>query len=64
MENPATWGHAEIVVSQVLREFFDNQERAITDPAKVICGPSLEWQITSALRDAGLMLKAGYPPQE
>lgn len=55
MENPATWGKAEHTVSQVLDEFFANQERTITDPA--ICGPSLERLITNALREAGLLLK-------
>lgn len=55
MENPASWGPAERVVSGVLDEFFENQERAITDPEKVIAGTSLPSQITAALRRAGLL---------
>lgn len=55
MENPTAWGPAERVVSNVLDEFFANQERAITDPEKVICGASLPSQITTALRRAGLL---------
>ena len=56
MENPNTHGMAEKVVRKVLDEFFENQERPITDPAKVICGLSLERQITDALRESGLLL--------
>lgn len=55
MENPATWGDAEHVVSKVLDEFHENQERAITDPDKAFFGLSLERRITDALREAGLL---------
>lgn len=53
MENPATWGEAERVVERVLDDFFANQEKKITDPSKIICGPSLPRLITDALREAG-----------
>lgn len=55
MENPATWGEAERIVSEVLNRFFENQERAITDPDKVMMGLSVERNITDALRAAGLL---------
>lgn len=55
MENPATHGEAERVVGKVLDDFFENQEKPITDPSKYICGPSLERRITDALREAGLL---------
>ena len=48
MENPATWGTAEKIVSKVLSE---------TDNIlpEFICGLSLERRITDALREAGLL---------
>lgn len=55
MENPATWGEAERIVQQVLDDFFANQNKPITDPAKYIAGLSLERKITDALREAGLL---------
>lgn len=55
MENPATHGEAERIVSRVLYDFYVNQEKALTDPDKVIFGPSVERQITDALREAGLL---------
>lgn len=55
-------GKAEKVVSKVLDDFFDNQERAITDPDKAICGPSLQRQITDALRKEGLLAKEDHVP--
>lgn len=54
-ENRATWGRAERVVSAALDEFFVNQDRAVTDPDKMVCGWSLERQIAEALREAGLL---------
>lgn len=55
MENPATWGEAERVVNEVLTSFFDNQARAVNDPTTTLVGLSLESQITTALRNAGLL---------
>lgn len=55
MENPATWGEAERIVSEVLNRFFENQERAITDPDKVMMGLSVERKIVNALRAEGLL---------
>jgi hypothetical protein len=39
----------------VLSDFFANQALKITDPDKLVFGPSLERQITDALRAAGLL---------
>ena len=55
MENPATWGEAERIVEGVLISFFENQDRRPADPVKILCGLSLERQITDALRGAGLL---------
>ena len=55
MENPATWGEAELVVRRELDSFFANQEKKITDPSKIMVGLSLERRITDALRTAGLL---------
>jgi hypothetical protein len=63
MENPATWGRAERIVRNVLTNFYDNQARAVTDPAKIMVGLSLERQITDALRAEGLLHAEGPPPR-
>jgi hypothetical protein len=55
MENPSSWGEAERIVQRVLDDFFANQDRAVTDPGKLMFGRSLERRITDALREAGLL---------
>jgi hypothetical protein len=50
MENPATWGEAEKIVSRVITEHDALMRR---EPG--LCGLSLERQITDALRRAGLL---------
>lgn len=62
MENPATHGKAEKIVSKVLDDFFENQQRAITDPVFVLFGPSLERRITDALRKEGLLAEEDHVP--
>lgn len=53
MENPASWGEAERVVSKVLTEAFERNQ----NPEFVI-GLSLERRITAALREVGLLAEA------
>jgi hypothetical protein len=48
MENPATWGRAEHVVSQAMDEAEDDLQQQV-------CGLSVVRQITDALRAAGLL---------
>lgn len=48
MENPASWGEAERVVSIAIREHGRQMEDRI-------CGFSLERMIVDALRQAGLL---------
>lgn len=50
MENPATWGQAEKIISAVIR---DDDEAT----ANGIAGWSLPKQIAEALRDAGLIAR-------
>jgi hypothetical protein len=50
MENPATWGTAERIVSDVLSRHDANMR----SPSPVI-GLSVVRQITDALREAGLL---------
>lgn len=47
MENPATWGRAEKVVDQVIRDHRDRTDSVI--------GLSLTRRITDALRREGLL---------
>lgn len=55
MENPATWGPAEKIVHDVLNEQDNILPRLRPSPGEVLCGLSLERQITDALREAGLL---------
>lgn len=61
MENPnTTWGEAEYLVESVLDSFYVNQQKPVTDPSKIIFGPSLAKQVTNALREAGLLRPASH----
>ncbi len=50
MENPATWGEAELIISEVL----DDHDRVQRGP-EPLCGFSVEKLIADALRKAGLL---------
>lgn len=54
MENPATWGPAEKVVSRILAEQDDVE-------SQFLCGLSLARRITDALREAGLLREEYIP---
>lgn len=54
MENPATWGHAERVVNEVIRDHRRNTERP---PMERTIGLSLTRQIIDALRREGLLVE-------
>ena len=51
-ENLAT---AESLISTALSEFWENQDKPITDPSKTIFGPTLPQAIVIALVKAGLI---------
>ena len=55
-ENPATWGKAEYVVQDVLKE-DDHQRSLEAITGEYLCGLSLTRRITDALRAAGLLSK-------
>lgn len=52
MENPATWGLAERIVSRVLNEHRVDLRKSMDER---VIGLSLERRITDALRKAGLL---------
>jgi hypothetical protein len=50
MENPATWGRAEGIISRAYAEWSESRNKGII-------GLSLARQIADALRDAGLLIE-------
>lgn len=55
MENPASWTHAEKVVSDVIANHEHNRRQSLLYPENTRVGWSLTSQITHALRQAGLL---------
>lgn len=55
MENPMTWNKAEKIVHEVLGRQDNIMPRLRPAQGEVLCGLSLERQITDALRAAGLL---------
>lgn len=61
MENPATWGEAEHIVSRILDEDYRHRHQVAQGEAEPLCGFSLERRITDALRDAGFLSEDQLP---
>jgi hypothetical protein len=59
LENPASWGKAEKIVSGIMDDHFRHHEAVLRGLEEPVCGLSLERKITDALRKEGLLHDPG-----